>query len=69
VQKEGNAGISSPSPISNYQLISASSVDKNIRSVFQDKRGTFWFGTNGAGLYRYDKKTLTQLTIEDGLGY
>jgi len=43
------------------------SIDKNIRSIFQDKNGNYWFGTNGAGVYRYDTKTLTQFTVKDGL--
>jgi ligand-binding sensor domain-containing protein len=43
------------------------SIDKNIRSVFQDSKGTYWFGTNGAGVYRYDAKTVTQFTMKDGL--
>ena len=42
-------------------------VDKNIRSVFQDRMGNYWFGTNGAGVYRYDKKIVTQFTVRDGL--
>ena len=36
-------------------------LDKNIRSIFQDKKGNFWFGTNGAGVYRYDWEKLQQL--------
>ena len=43
------------------------SLDKNIRSIFQDSKGNYWFGTNGAGVYRYDTKTLTQFTIKAGL--
>jgi ligand-binding sensor domain-containing protein len=43
------------------------SFDKNIRSVFQDKNGNYWFGTNGEGVFRYDKKTLKQFTVKDGL--
>lgn len=42
-------------------------IDKNIRSIFQDKNGTYWFGTNSAGVYRLDAKTLTQFTVKDGL--
>ena len=45
----------------------AISIDKNIRSIFQDKKGTFWFGTNGAGVYRYDTKSVKQFTVKDGL--
>ncbi len=43
------------------------SIDKNIRSIFQDRNGHFWFGTNGVGVYRYDAKTLTLFTVKDGL--
>lgn len=43
------------------------SIDKNIRSIFQDRNGNYWFGTNGAGVYRYDTKTLTQFSVKDGL--
>ena len=42
-------------------------LDKNIRCIFQDQNGMYWFGTNGAGVYRYDGKTLIQLTVKDGL--
>ena len=42
-------------------------LDKNIRSIFQDKKGHFWFGTNGAGVYRYDGEKLQQFTVKDGL--
>lgn len=43
------------------------SIDQNIRSIFQDSKGNYWFGTNGAGVFRYDSKTLTQFTVKDGL--
>jgi hypothetical protein len=42
-------------------------IDKNIRSIFQDRNGNYWIGTNGAGVYRYDGKTLIQFTVKDGL--
>lgn len=47
-------------------------IDDNIRSIFQDKTGTYWFGTNAEGVYRYDPKqpvgkSLTQFTEKDGL--
>ena len=45
----------------------SNSLDKNIRSIFQDRNGIYWFGTNGAGVFRYDKKNLTQFTVKDGL--
>jgi ligand-binding sensor domain-containing protein len=42
-------------------------LDRNIRSIFQASNGIYWIGTNGAGAYRYDGKTLTQYTVKDGL--
>jgi ligand-binding sensor domain-containing protein len=42
-------------------------INKSIRSIFQDKNGNYWIGTNGAGVYRYDTKILTQYTVKDGL--
>lgn len=47
-------------------------IDENIRSIYQDNNGIYWFGTNAAGVYRYDPKqaagkSLTQFTEKDGL--
>lgn len=47
--------------------LSTTSLDQNIRSIFQDKKGIFWFGTNGAGVYRFDGIHLNQFTEKDGL--
>lgn len=47
--------------------ISITLIDQNIRSIFQDKKGVFWFGTNGAGVYRFDGIHLNQFTEKDGL--
>lgn len=51
----------------NQQANKVTKLDKNIRSIFQDKKGNYWFGTNEAGVYRYDGITLTQFTVKDGL--
>ncbi len=47
--------------------LSTTSLDQNIRSIFQDSKGIFWFGTNGAGIYRFDGIHLNQFTEKDGL--
>ncbi|MBL0237713.1 MAG: hypothetical protein IPQ02_14140 [Saprospiraceae bacterium] len=47
--------------------LSTTSLDQNIRSIFQDNKGIFWFGTNGAGVYRFDGIQLNQFTEKDGL--
>jgi ligand-binding sensor domain-containing protein len=49
-----------------FSQISAK-LDKNIRSIFQDRNGNYWFGTNSNGVYRYDGKNLIQYTVTDGL--
>lgn len=42
-------------------------IDKNIRSIFQDSKGNYWFGTNSVGIFRYDGKEVIQYTTKDGL--
>lgn len=56
---------STPTNIFNTTI--AVNLDKNIRSIFQDRNGNYWFGTNGVGVYRYNGKTLIQYTVKDGL--
>lgn len=40
---------------------------KNIDCIFQDKKGVYWFASNGDGVYRYNGKTLQRFTEKDGL--
>ncbi len=35
--------------------------------VHQSANGDYWFGSNDAGVYRFDGKTLVQFTMNDGL--
>lgn len=44
-----------------------SEIGKNIRCIFQDSQNNFWFASDGEGVYRYDGKTILQLTEKDGL--
>lgn len=47
-----------------------SELDRNIPVVFQDSHDNYWFGSRNEGVYKYDGKSLTQFTPEDGLcGY
>ena len=39
-------------------------VREFVRTMYQDKKGTYWFGTNGNGIIRYDGKTLEKISIE-----
>jgi ligand-binding sensor domain-containing protein len=42
-------------------------LDKAILYIFQAKDNTYWFGSNGQGVYRYNGKTITHFTVNDGL--
>ena len=39
-------------------------VREFVRTMYQDKKGNYWFGTNGNGIIRYDGKTLETVAIE-----
>ncbi len=39
-------------------------VREFVRSMYQDTKGNYWFGTNGDGIIRYDGQTLETMTIE-----
>ncbi len=43
-------------------------LDKAIFHIFQDSRGTYWFGSHGQGVYRRDATTFAHFTTESGLG-
>src|SRR5690348_11786336 len=44
-----------------------SQIDQYVVEIFEDSKGTLWFGTINKGAARYDGKALTYLTTEDGL--
>ena len=62
----------SPTVIRNFKAVAmppdfdTTLVSQYIRSIFQDSKGNFWFGTLGEGVVRYDEKTLTYFSNPDG---
>ena len=38
-------------------------VREFVRTMYQDKKGNFWFGTNGSGIIRYDGQKLEKISI------
>ncbi len=42
------------------------SFTSGIRSLFQDSKGIYWFGSDQEGVCRYDGKTFTYYTPENG---
>ena len=45
-----------------------SELDPRIWSIRETSTGEIWFGSNGAGVFRFDGETLRQYTEADGLG-
>ncbi len=39
-----------------------------VRRILQDRTGTYWFGTNGRGVVRYDGGTPEYFSIDEGFG-
>jgi ligand-binding sensor domain-containing protein len=39
-------------------------VSEFVRTMYQDKKGNYWFGSNGNGIIRYDGQKLEEMTIE-----
>lgn len=40
-------------------------VREFVRTIYQDKKGNYWFGTNGDGIIRYNGKILEKITIAE----
>lgn len=40
-----------------------------VMSILEDTQGNLWFGSNGAGVYKYNKKTFTQHLTNVGMIY
>ena len=44
-----------------------SEIGKNVWVIYQDKKGNYWFGSDGKGVFRYDGNVITQYSMKDGL--
>ena len=40
---------------------------ETVRSILEDSKGNYWFGSWSEGVCRFDGKSLTYYTVEDGL--
>lgn len=40
-----------------------------VMSILEDNKGNLWFGTNGAGVYKFNGKTFTQYLSDIGMVY
>jgi len=43
-------------------------VSTFVRRIHQDRRGHYWFGTNGDGILRWDGSKLESFSIKEGFG-
>ncbi len=50
------------------ELSCDSQISAYVNSIFQDKKGDFWFGTHGHGVCRYDRDTFAYFSIQEGFG-
>ncbi|HZV68570.1 MAG TPA: two-component regulator propeller domain-containing protein [Saprospiraceae bacterium] len=46
---------------------SVKKLSDSIWVIFQDRDDNYWFGSNGEGVYRFNGKTLTRFTTNEGL--
>jgi ligand-binding sensor domain-containing protein len=40
---------------------------QTVRSILEDSKGNYWFGSSDEGVCRFDGKSLTYFTVKDGL--
>ena len=58
--------IAEASPIAGGEVVAA--LDNRMWIVFQAKDRTYWFGSNGQGIYRFDGETIVRFATQHGLG-
>jgi len=66
--ESGPAG--EPSPLADTQEDEpdlAMQISQFVRRIFQDDKGSLWFGTNGDGVCRYDGNALEYFNVREGL--
>lgn len=66
---EAGIGEPQPAPASQGRLTKTQGTTPydNVHCGLRDKAGNLWFGTTGEGVYGYDGKGFTNLTVNNGL--
>lgn len=66
---KGQSNANTENNTSNHQSIQKvdSQIGEYVVNIFEDSKGNLWFGTLEKGVAKYDGKTLTYLTMTDGL--
>lgn len=70
--RQGNIWLASNEGIIRYDGKSFTNITGNLYpdrffSVLEDRKGNFWFGNYGSGVYYYDGKSLKHFTTREGL--
>jgi ligand-binding sensor domain-containing protein len=66
-QFNGKRFVPFPIPAADLSKFPYYKYPKQINAIIQDKAGNVWFASNGGGVYRYDGKTLSNLSEKEGL--
>ncbi|MEO1518542.1 MAG: two-component regulator propeller domain-containing protein, partial [Bacteroidota bacterium] len=58
--------------VDKFELNTISTTDtlkfvSGIRTIYQDRKGDYWFASNSEGVSHYDGKSFEYLTVNDGL--
>ena len=72
--RKGNIWLASNEGIIRYDGKSFTNITGNLFpdrffSVLEDRKGNFWFGNYGSGVYYYDGKSLQHFTSKEGLAH
>ncbi len=70
--RQGNIWLASNEGIIRYDGKSFTNITGNLYpdrffSVLEDRKGNFWFGNYGSGVYYYDGKSIQHFTTREGL--
>ncbi len=64
---DGKVFTSFPIPTADVKNPVSSFNTSLVWCILEDKKGNMWFGTDGAGICKFDGKTFSHLTMKDGL--
>ncbi len=64
---DGNTFFSISIPKAQVEEVNSIYSPDRITGIAEDKEGNLWFGTDGYGICKYDGKTFTNFTMENGL--